>query len=63
VAILGIGQGAPKPVVVDGKIAVRTLLPLCLAYDHRVLDGADAVRFLRDIIHGLESFPEAEVKL
>jgi pyruvate/2-oxoglutarate dehydrogenase complex dihydrolipoamide acyltransferase (E2) component len=28
-----------------------------------VLDGADAVRFLREIIHGLESFPEAEVKL
>ncbi|HEY7557081.1 MAG TPA: dihydrolipoamide acetyltransferase family protein [Candidatus Binatia bacterium] len=63
VAILGIGQGAPKPVVVDGKIAVRTLLPLCLAYDHRVLDGGDAVRFLREVIYGLESFPEAEVRL
>jgi pyruvate dehydrogenase E2 component (dihydrolipoamide acetyltransferase) len=63
VAILGIGQGAARPVVLDGKIAVRTMLPLCLAYDHRVLDGADAVRFLREIIHGLESFPEAEVKL
>ena len=63
VAILGIGQGAAKPVVIDGKIAARVLLPLCLAYDHRVLDGADAVRFLREIIHGLESFPEAEVKL
>ena len=62
VAILGIGQGAAKPVVIDGKIAARMLLPLCLAYDHRVLDGADAVRFLREIIHGLESFPEAEVK-
>jgi pyruvate dehydrogenase E2 component (dihydrolipoamide acetyltransferase) len=63
VAILGVGQGAPKPVVVDSKIAVRTLLPLCLAYDHRVLDGADAVRFLKEVIHSLESFPEAEVKL
>ena len=63
VAILGIGQGAAKPVVIDGKIAARMVLPLCLAYDHRVLDGADAVRFLREIIHGLESFPEAEVKL
>jgi pyruvate dehydrogenase E2 component (dihydrolipoamide acetyltransferase) len=63
VAILGVGQGAPKPVVADGKIAVRTLLPLCLAYDHRVLDGADAVRFLKEVIHTLEAFPEAEVKL
>ena len=63
VAILGIGQGAAKPLVIDGKIAARMVLPLCLAYDHRVMDGADAVRFLREIIHGLESFPEAEVKL
>jgi pyruvate dehydrogenase E2 component (dihydrolipoamide acetyltransferase) len=63
VAILGVGQGSPKPVVVDGKIAIRTLLPLCLSYDHRVLDGGDAVRFLRDIIAGLESFSEAEVKI
>ena len=63
VAILGVGQGSPKPVVVDGKIAIRTLLPLCLSYDHRVLDGGDAVRFLREIIAGLESFTEAEVKI
>lgn len=62
VAILGVGQGQAKPVVVDGKIAIRTLLPLCLAYDHRALDGADAVRFLKDIIAGLQNFPEAHVK-
>jgi pyruvate dehydrogenase E2 component (dihydrolipoamide acetyltransferase) len=62
VAILGVGQGGARAVVRDGKIAVRTLLPLCLAYDHRVLDGADAVRFLREIIRTLESFPETEVK-
>ena len=63
VAILGVGQGQAKPVVVEGKIAVRTLLPVCLAYDHRVLDGADAVRFLKEIIVGLENFSEAQVKL
>jgi pyruvate dehydrogenase E2 component (dihydrolipoamide acetyltransferase) len=63
VAILGVGQGQAKPVVVEGKIAVRTVLPVCLAYDHRVLDGADAVRFLKEIIAGLENFSEAEVKL
>ena len=63
VAILGVGQGQPKPIVVKENIAIRTMLPLCLAYDHRVLDGADAVRFLKEIITGLESFPEAQVKL
>ena len=63
VAILGVGQGQAKPVAVDGKITIRTILPLCLAYDHRVLDGADAVRFLKDIIAGLEAFAEADIKL
>jgi pyruvate dehydrogenase E2 component (dihydrolipoamide acetyltransferase) len=63
VAILGVGQGQPKPVAIDGKIGIRTILPLCLAYDHRVLDGADAVRFLKDVISGLESFSEADLEL
>lgn len=63
VAILGVGQGQSKPVVVDGKIAIRTILPLCLAYDHRVLDGADAVRFLKEAVAGLESFDESDLKL
>jgi pyruvate dehydrogenase E2 component (dihydrolipoamide acetyltransferase) len=61
VAILGVGQGQNKPVVVDRKIAVRNMLPLCLAYDHRVLDGANAVRFLKDVIVALQSFDEADV--
>ena len=63
VAILGIGQGQAKPVAIDGKIAIRTILPLCLAYDHRVLDGGDAVRFVKAIIAGVESFAEADIKL
>lgn len=63
VAILGVGQGQAKPVAVDGKIAIRTILPLCLAYDHRVLDGGDAVRFLKYIIGALEAFDEADIKL
>jgi pyruvate dehydrogenase E2 component (dihydrolipoamide acetyltransferase) len=63
VAILGVGQGQAKPVALDGKIGVRTILPLCLAYDHRVLDGGDAVRFLKDIVTGLESFDEADLVL
>lgn len=63
VAILGVGQGKARPVAVDGKIAIRTVLPICLAYDHRVLDGADAVRFLREVVAGLENFDEADLKL
>lgn len=63
VAILGVGKGQNKPVVVDGKIAVRTMLPLCLAYDHRLLDGANAVRFLNDVITGLQSIDETDLKL
>jgi pyruvate dehydrogenase E2 component (dihydrolipoamide acetyltransferase) len=63
VAILGVGQGQPKPVAINGKIGIRTILPLCLAYDHRVLDGADAVRFLKDVISGLENFSEADLEL
>jgi pyruvate dehydrogenase E2 component (dihydrolipoamide acetyltransferase) len=63
VAILGIGQGGPRPTVNDGKIVVRTVMPLCLAYDHRVLDGGDAVRFLKEVVAGLQAFPESEVKI
>jgi pyruvate dehydrogenase E2 component (dihydrolipoamide acetyltransferase) len=63
VAILGVGQGQAQPVAIDGKIAIRTILPLCLSYDHRVLDGADAVRFLKDVIAGIQGFDESEVKL
>ena len=63
VAIRGVGQGGQKPVVIDGKIGIRTIVPLCLAYDHRVLDGADAVRFLKDVIAALEGFDEADLKL
>jgi pyruvate dehydrogenase E2 component (dihydrolipoamide acetyltransferase) len=61
VAILGVGQGQAKPVAIGKKIAIRTLLPLCLAYDHRVLDGGDAVRFLKDVKSALEAFDETEV--
>jgi pyruvate dehydrogenase E2 component (dihydrolipoamide acetyltransferase) len=63
VAILGVGQGEAKPVAIDGKVAIRMMLPLCLSYDHRVLDGADAVRFLKDAVAGLEAFDEADLKL
>jgi len=62
VAILGIGRSTLKPVVKDGKIEARAILPIALSYDHRVMDGADAVRFIMDVIATLENFPEQELK-
>jgi pyruvate dehydrogenase E2 component (dihydrolipoamide acetyltransferase) len=56
VAILGLGRGALKPVVREGKIEPRLMLPLALSYDHRVIDGGQAVRFLLEIVRGFESF-------
>jgi pyruvate dehydrogenase E2 component (dihydrolipoamide acetyltransferase) len=53
VAILGMGKAQQRPVVRDGQIVVRTILPLTLAFDHRVADGADAARFVNDVIRRL----------
>lgn len=53
VAILGMGRAQEKPVVKEGKIVVRTMLPLTLAYDHRVADGADAARFVTELVRQL----------
>jgi pyruvate dehydrogenase E2 component (dihydrolipoamide acetyltransferase) len=63
VAILGMGRGALKPVVRDGQIVPRLLLPLALSYDHRVIDGGNAARFMVDLVKALESFSEAEARL
>jgi pyruvate dehydrogenase E2 component (dihydrolipoamide acetyltransferase) len=54
VAILGVSRGAIEPVWQDGQFVPRQMLPLSLSYDHRVIDGADAVRFLRFIVEALE---------
>ncbi len=62
VAVLGIGRSTLKPVVKDGKIEARPMLPVCLSYDHRVMDGADAVRFMADLVGMLENFPEQDLK-
>ena len=53
-AILGMSRSAVKPVYIEGKVEPRTILPLSLSYDHRIIDGADAARFLRWICDGLE---------
>ncbi|HXX63700.1 MAG TPA: 2-oxo acid dehydrogenase subunit E2 [Bacteroidota bacterium] len=63
VAILGLGRGAIKAVLRDGKSAQRTMVPLALSYDHRVNDGADAARFMVDLVEALENFNEADVRI
>jgi len=53
VAILGMGKVQEKPVVRDGQIVIREILPLTLAFDHRIADGADAARFVGELIRQL----------
>ena len=53
VAILGVSKSQTKPVYVDGKWEPRLMLPLCLSYDHRVIDGADGARFITHIKESL----------
>jgi pyruvate dehydrogenase E2 component (dihydrolipoamide acetyltransferase) len=62
VAILGVGRGAKKPVVRDKTIEPRVALPLALGYDHRVIDGASAARFICALVKVLENFSEEDVK-
>ncbi len=50
VGILGIGRMAEKAVVRDGKVVVRKMLPLMVTFDHRVVDGAEAARFMAYLI-------------
>ncbi len=52
-----------KPVVRENKIEPRLMLPIALSYDHRVIDGAAAARFVVDLVKGFENFPEADVRL
>jgi pyruvate dehydrogenase E2 component (dihydrolipoamide acetyltransferase) len=46
VAILGVSRAQQRPVWQGGKFEPRLMLPLSLSYDHRVIDGAEAVRFV-----------------
>jgi pyruvate dehydrogenase E2 component (dihydrolipoamide acetyltransferase) len=55
VAILGVGRAGPATVVRDGQIVIRTIMPVCLSFDHRVCDGAEAARFVNDTMAQLEN--------
>jgi 2-oxoglutarate dehydrogenase E2 component (dihydrolipoamide succinyltransferase) len=66
VAILGVGAIEKRPKVVtlpDGTdtVAVRTMGMLAMSYDHRIVDGADADRFLADVKASLQDYPEGAV--
>ena len=63
VAILGLGRGAMKPVVRDGKVEARMMTPIALSYDHRVIDGGGAARFMVDLVGALQDFKEDGVRI
>jgi pyruvate dehydrogenase E2 component (dihydrolipoamide acetyltransferase) len=55
VAILGMGRARKEPTVTEtGEIEIRTILPLSLSYDHRLIDGAEAARFTRWVAEAIE---------
>ena len=53
VAILGVGRAEKKQVFIDGNFVTRTMLPLSLSYDHRIIDGAEAARFNNELKENL----------
>ena len=53
VAILGVGKSQKKQIFINGKFKIRTMLPISLSYDHRIIDGAEAARFNNDLKENL----------
>jgi len=53
VAILGVGRSEKKQIYINGKFQIRTMLPISLSYDHRIIDGAEAARFNNDLKENL----------
>lgn len=54
VAILGVARSRREPAIVDGQLTEKLMMPLCLSYDHRVVNGADGARFIRRLTTLLE---------
>lgn len=53
-AILGVHRAQDRPVVRDGQIVIRKMMNMSITFDHRILDGMDASRFLLDVVKLLE---------
>jgi pyruvate dehydrogenase E2 component (dihydrolipoamide acetyltransferase) len=62
VAIMGVVKSHEKPVRIDGELAWRTMLPLSLSYDHRVINGADAARFCLEFARALTAAAEGPIE-
>ena len=56
-------RGVLRPVVRGKRVLQRVILPLALSYDHRVIDGANGARFIREIVSLLENFSESDLKV
>ena len=56
VAIIGISRSEKEPVVVNGRLKEKLMLPFSLSYDHRVIDGVDAARFTTEFGRYLSKF-------
>lgn len=54
-AILGLGRIQEKPIVKDGRIQIGQILPLSLSFDHRIIDGASGIRFIRFLEEALSN--------
>jgi pyruvate dehydrogenase E2 component (dihydrolipoamide acetyltransferase) len=63
VAILGVARGAEKMLFVKTRFLRRSVLPLTLSYDHRLIDGADAARFMVDLVRNIEGITEQEIRI
>jgi pyruvate dehydrogenase E2 component (dihydrolipoamide acetyltransferase) len=55
VAIVGVSRSSMEPVYQDDTFYARLMMPVCVSYDHRLIDGADAARFLRWVCQALEN--------
>jgi 2-oxoglutarate dehydrogenase E2 component (dihydrolipoamide succinyltransferase) len=53
-AILGMHGVFQRPVAIDGKVEIRPMMYVALTYDHRIIDGATAVQFLKEIKNNVE---------
>ncbi len=54
VAIIGPNKAVNRPMVLDGQIAIRTMMNLSSSFDHRIVDGCDAARFIQGLKHLIE---------
>lgn len=59
-AILGVGRVTERPIAAEGKVTVKPTMQLCLSFDHRIVDGAPAARFLQRLREILEGVPSKE---